>query len=221
LFQRGPHTAKGPENQHGTSVEIEIMRRITAASDYPPKTSILINGEIVIFKLLEKPEGTALRDFFLQLSEGEVDDLRDDVHNPGTISAWIESLDYSKELPLIAWEESWKSIVAVSSLHFTEGVYRHIADVRIVVGKTHRKLGVGSALIKELIQLGTQLGVHLLRAEVLTENLLAAKAFRQMGFEYKGTFEDCFFTRKGQTRDIGIMLKFLRENMEDAMFYEF
>jgi L-amino acid N-acyltransferase YncA len=197
------------------------MRRISAASDYPPKTSILLNGEVVIFKLLEKSEETALRDFFVQLSEGEVDDLRDDVHNPGTISTWIESLDYSSVLPVLAWEESWQSIVAVSSLHFTKGVYRHIADVRIVVGKTHRKLGVGSALLKELIKVGTRLGVHLLRAEVLTENRLAVKAFRQMGFEYKGTFYDYFFTRKGQTRDIGIMLKYLRENMEDAMFYEF
>lgn len=198
-----------------------MMRRIACASDYPPKASILLNGEVVVFKLLEKFEETALRNFFVQLSEGEVDDLRDDVHHPGTISAWIESLDYSVVLPLLAWEESRDSIVAVSSLHFAKGVYRHIADVRIVVGKTHRKLGVGSALIKELIRLGTGLGVHLLRAEVLTENHRAVKAFRQMGFEYKGTFEDYFFTRKGQTRDIGIMLKYLRENVEDAMFYEF
>jgi L-amino acid N-acyltransferase YncA len=197
------------------------MKRITTASDYTPKTSILTNGEIVALRILEKFNEAAFRDFFSQLPEHEVDNLRDDVHEPATISRWIQSLDYSQVLPIIAWDESLESIIAVSSLHFTKGVYQHIADVRVVVGKNYRKLGLGSAMIKELIELGSQLGLYFLRAEILSESRLPIKAFRQMGFDQKGTFEDCFMTRKGETRDIVLMLKRLQASAEDVMFFEF
>jgi len=32
------------------------MKRIAVASDYAPKTSILIDGEMVVFRLLEKAD---------------------------------------------------------------------------------------------------------------------------------------------------------------------
>jgi L-amino acid N-acyltransferase YncA len=197
------------------------MKRITTASDYTPKTSILINGEMVILKILERSNELALRDFFAQLPEHDVENLRDDVHDPATVSLWIESVDYSRVLPLIAWDELLQSIIAVATLHFTKGVYRHIADVRIIVGKNYRKLGLGSAMIKELIELGSHLGLYFLRAEILSESRLPIKAFRQMGFEYKGTFEDGFMTRKGETRDLVLMFKRLRVSAEDEMFFEF
>jgi L-amino acid N-acyltransferase YncA len=155
------------------------------------------------------------------LPEHDVENLRNDVQDPATVSLWIESVDYSRVLPLIACDELLQSIIAVSTLHFTRGVYRHIADVRIIVGKNYRKLGLGSAMIKELIELGSHLGLYFLRAEILSESRLPIKAFRQMGFEYKGTFEDGFMTRKGETRDLVLMFKRLRVSAEDEMFFEF
>ena len=196
------------------------MERLFSASDYTPRTSILINGEMVLFRLLEKPDELALMDFFSHLSEHEVENLRQDVRAPATVSRLIHSLDYSRVLPLIAWDESVQAIVAVSILYFTAGVYRHIADISIVVGTNYRKLGVGSSMIKESIELGTRLGMYFLRAEILT-NHLAIKAFRQLGFECRGTFENYFMARNGQTRDIVLMLKPLQANVEGAMFYEF
>lgn len=197
------------------------MKSIAVASDYAPKTSILIDGEIVVFRLLEKSDEVALRNFFSVLPEHEVDNLRENVRDPATIPRWIQLLDYSRVLPLTAWDESSRAIVAVGSLHFKEGVYRHIAGLRVVVGASHRKLGLGSAMIKELTELGSRLGLYFLRAEILSENRLAIKAFRQMGFDYKGVFEDCFMTRRGETRDVVLMLKRLRVNPEEEMFYEF
>jgi L-amino acid N-acyltransferase YncA len=197
------------------------MKRIMTIGDYTSKNSILINGEMVVFKLLEKSDEAALKDFFSLLPGHEVDDLRENVRDPATISLWVQKLDYSQVLPLIAWDESLRSIIAVSSVHFKEGVYRHVAGVRIVVGTAYRKLGLGSAMIKELIELGGRLGLYFLKAEILSEKRLAIKAFRQMGFEYKGTFESYFMSRKGETRDIVLMVKQLRLSAEEEMFYEF
>ncbi len=198
-----------------------MATKITAVVDYPPKESILINGDMVVFKLLERSDEEALKDFFALLPDHEVDDLRENVRDPATVSSWIQALDYARVLPLVAWDESLQAIVAISSMHFKEGVYRHIAGVRIVVGTAYRKMGLGSAMIKELIELGDQQGLYILKAEILSEKRLAIKAFRQMGFEYKGTFEDYFMSRKGETRDIVLMVKRLRSSAEEEMFYEF
>jgi L-amino acid N-acyltransferase YncA len=201
--------------------EVQIMKTITVELDYAPKTSVLISGDMVTFRLLEKEDELLLRDFFSRIPERESDTLRDDVRDPSTISDWIKFLDYSRILPLVAVTESTERFAAVATLHFMRGVHRHIADVRIVVGKDFRKLGMGSAMIKELIELGTRESLHYLRAEILTENQLAIKAFRQLGFEAKCTLEGYFLTRKGEARDVLLMLKRLRVDLEEDLFYLF
>jgi len=47
------------------------------------------------------------------------------------------------------------------------------------------------------------------------------QGFPPNGLDYKGVFEDCFMTRKGETRDVVLMLKRVRVNPEEEMFYEF
>jgi L-amino acid N-acyltransferase YncA len=197
------------------------MKTLARTVEYRPKDCILVNGELVTFKLLERSDEAALRTFFSQTPEHEVESLRDDVRDPATISQWIATLDYERVLPLVAWTESLEQMAAVASLHRMHGVYRHIADVRIFVGKGYRKLGLGSALIKELTELGNRVGLYFLRAEILSGNELAVKAFRQLGFEVKCTLDEYFLTAKGQTRDVTLMLKRLRFNMEEDFFYIF
>jgi hypothetical protein len=65
------------------------------------------------------------------------------------------------------------------------------------------------------------LGLHFLKAEILSENKLALKAFRQLGFEVKVTLEGCYMTQRGEPRDVVLMLKRLTINMEEDMFYLF
>lgn len=197
------------------------MKMSSLKIEYTPKASILINGEMVTFRLLEAKDESALREFFSQVSDREADTLRHDVRDPATVAFWIESLDYGRSLPLLAIREFTEEIAGISTLHFLRGVRAHIADIRIVVGTHFRKLGLGSAMIKELVEVGSRAGLYFLRAEILAENQLAVKAFRQLGFDSKCTLEDYFLTRKGDTRDVVLMLKRLRMDMEEDFFYVF
>lgn len=198
-----------------------MMEAATVELGYAPKTSILVTGEMVTFRLLEKEDEQALKDFFSKIPERESETLRDDVHDPVTISNWTQTLNYKRTLPLVAVAESNERLAGVATLHFMKGVHRHVADVRIVVGKDFRKQGLGSIMIKELLEVGNRERIHFLRAEILTENQLAIKAFRQLGFEAKCTLEDYFMNRKGETRDILLMLKRLRVDVEDDFFFVF
>jgi L-amino acid N-acyltransferase YncA len=195
------------------------MKEIGGEAEYAPKTSLLVSGETVVFTLLRRSDEAAMRAFFSQVPENEAETLRDDVHDPETISRWILNLDYREVLPLVAWNETLERVAGVASLHFQRGVHRHIADIRIVVGKDFRKMGLGSAMIKELIEIGDQLGINYLRAEIPTDNQLAIRAFRQLGFEVKCTLEGYFMSRKNQVRDVMLMFKRLRVSMEEDFFY--
>lgn len=191
------------------------------APPYAPKQSILISGETVVFRSLEKADQEALLRFFNRIPEHERECLRHNVCDPNTVACWVRDLDYTKVIPVVALDEATREIVAVSTLHRKRGVSRHIAEVRIVVGPSHRKLGLGSSLIKEIISIGTEQGLYFLQAEIIADNRLAIKAFRQLGFELKCILEDLFMTRSGQTRDVALMLKPLRINMEEDFFYVF
>ncbi len=197
------------------------MKNAFSKTDYVPRQAVLINGEMVMFKLLQTSDEAALKSFFARASDRETETLRDDVRNPEVISRWIQNLDYQRVLPLLAWDEAGKDIAGVATLHFMRSVYQHIADVRIFVGTAYRKLGLGSAMIKELIEIANQLELHFLRAEILKENELAIKAFRQLGFEVKCSLEKYFMTGDGKTRDVVLLMKRLQAEMEEDFFYLF
>jgi L-amino acid N-acyltransferase YncA len=202
-------------------IQVLPMNNSTVEELYSPRTSILVNGEKVHFRMLEKRDEADLQKFFSQISDRDAEKLRHDVHDPEVIAAWTQNLNYSRALPVIALNEAMDRIIAAATMHFMTGVHRHIADVRIVVGRDYRKLGLGSALIKELIETGNRLGIHFLKAEILAESELAIKAFRQLGFEAKCTLEKYFMNRDGATRDVVLMFKRLLIEVEEEMFYLF
>jgi L-amino acid N-acyltransferase YncA len=197
------------------------MNTNPAAPTYEPRSSVLVNGEMVHFKPMEPSDLGLLQLFFAGIPEKEAESLREDVKSPETIERWIQELDYRWVFPLLAMDEEQQNVIAVSSLHFQKGVYRHMAEMRIVVGKSYRKLGLGSALIKELVEVANRSKLHFLKAEVPLENQLAIRAFRQLGFEVKCTLERYFMTRQGGTRDVALMMKRLMIEMEEDFFFVF
>lgn len=188
---------------------------------YEPRSSVLVNGEMVHFRTLQSSDEELLTSFFLSIPEAEAASLRHDIRDPEVVKSWVRNLDFRRVFPLMALDEELRNIIAVASLHFQQGVYRHIAEIRIVVGKAYRKLGLGSALIKELIEVGNRLGLHFLKAEVPMENQLAIRAFRQLGFEVKCTLERYYMTRSGETKDIVLMIKRLLVELEEDLFFVF
>ncbi len=198
-----------------------MVNGVALEQGYEAKQSVLINGEMVILRLMEKSDSAEMISFFCALPEHELESLRHDVQDPTVISRWTEFLDYRRVLPLISLDEMSQRIVGIGTLHFMRGVHRHIAEIRVVVSREYRKLGLGSVIIKELIQIGTQLGLHFIQAEILTDNQLAIRAFRQLGFDYLCGMDGYFMARNGQTQNVAFMLKRLRFDMEEDFFFQF
>lgn len=186
-----------------------------------PKESLLNNGDPVLFKVLVRDDEEAVRAFFRDIPDHEVESFRDQVPDPRTVDTWIRQIDLHRVFPLAAWNKPPTRLIGLASLNRMAGAYRHVAEIYVVVGADHRQLGLGSSLIKELIEIGTRQGLYFLKARVLVENQLALRAFRQLGFEVKATLEDYFMTRDGKTKDVALMFKRLRFDLEEDFFYLF
>ncbi len=198
-----------------------MINGLALEEGYQAKQSVLISGEKVILRLMERSDSEELIRFFSSLPEHELHALRDEVQDEQSLLDWTEVLLLRRALALLALDNTSSLIVGIGTLQFLKGVHRHIADVTVVVSREARKLWLGSILIKELTVIAAELGLHFLQAEVPADNHLAIKAFRQLGFDYMCTIEGYFMGRNGQTQNVAMLLKRLRLEMEEDFFFQF
>ena len=67
---------------------------------------------------------------------------------------------------------------------------RHVADLGLMVAATHRRLGIGRALLEQAETWGRAAGIRKLELHVFPWNEPAIKLYEQFGFEREGLRRD-------------------------------
>jgi GNAT superfamily N-acetyltransferase len=148
----------------------------------------------------------ALREFFLKVPEADRLYLKDDVTAPGVIERWAETLDYDRVLPLLGIRDD--KIIADGTLHRKRAPLRkHVGEVRLVVDPEYRNLGVGRALLRQLIALAKRDGVlERLNFELVADTEKAAIHTAQiLGFVPVAIFPSHVRYVTGEPHDLIIM----------------
>ena len=123
---------------------------------YP--VSIPLGSKRIELRPLVREDGTALAKFFARMPADERIMLKDDVTNPVVIATWCATLDPDKALPILALDGS--RVVADATLHRDRrGWSRHVARIRLTVDPEYRRLGLGRAMVRELLVLAERLGI--------------------------------------------------------------
>ncbi len=96
--------------------------------------------------------------------------------------------------PAIVFEEQdrvlgWGSISAFR----TRPAYRFTGETSVYVHKEARRRGVGEALLRELIALGTENGFHTLVGGITEENAASCRLAEKTGFSRVGLLEEVGF----------------------------
>jgi L-amino acid N-acyltransferase YncA len=160
----------------------------------------LKDGARVLVRPLTVEDRQHMLDLFLPVGPEDKRYIRHDINNPAVIESWIDGLDYSKVLPLVAMVNN--RIAGVASLHFREGPARHRAEVRIFLAKDFRQRGVGTRMLSGLIELARRRSLYLLDVEIVSDQSHMIKAFHNLGFETKCILEDFHMMPDGDLRDV-------------------
>lgn len=174
----------------------------------------LADGSRALLRPLTRDDTAALLEFFTPISRDDLKLMRNDVTDRAMVASWTENLDYKKVLPIIAVVND--RVVGDATLHFrSTSPQRHIGDVRIFLNKEFRRRGLGTAILRSLIDLARKCGLQQLVAEIVADQLKVIHAFESLGFERRATYPDYFMMPDGETHDVAVLILTLGKKKEE------
>lgn len=164
----------------------------------------LRDGTRVLLRVLDKDDRDRLQAMFALVGDDDAEAMRENVKDPAVIQTWIDELDYGRVIPLVAVVND--EIVGDATLRLGQGPYRHKAEVRIFLSKPYRQRGLGTAMLKSVIDIAKRMELHLLTVEVIANRTPVIRAFRGLGFQMQTTLPDYFMMPDGETLDVALMI---------------
>lgn len=183
--------------------QIKKYRQITTLSD----------GARALLRPLTTEDKGALIALFEPIAPEDIRLMHSNVRDCELVASWVDQLDYAKILPLVAVVNG--RIVGDATLRFHRGPERHIGTVRIFISKEFRRRGLGTAMLRALVDLGRKCGLRQIVAEVLASQVKTIKAFKEIGFELRATYPDYFMTPDGETHDVDMLMLSLTPRQEE------
>lgn len=167
------------------------------------KVKTLPSGARLLLRPLTKEDKEGFVDLFARAAERDLELFRSDAGDPAVVESWVDKLDLKRVFPLVAIVDD--KIVGDATLHFGEHYRRHRAWVRIFLDGDYRRQGIGTLMLRTLIEIARRVGMHQLYAEVLTTQPQVIKAFQDLGFQPEITLSDYFMMNSGETLDMTIL----------------
>jgi RimJ/RimL family protein N-acetyltransferase len=162
-------------------------------SNYPKKTTLKDDRQIIL-RPMKKEDETLLHDFFKRLSPEERNYLKQDVTDPAFIQRLIQKLDQEYYIMLLAIEDG--VVIGEANLNRHRfGWARHVGEIRIITDPSHRQIGLGTALAKEIFFLAVKLKLDKVIAQMMEDQPEARRVFERLGFSEEAVL-------RGQVTDI-------------------
>lgn len=174
---------------------------------------ITLNNQIkVLLRPQLKEDYENLIELFTSAPEEDVLFLKQNVRDKELIKHWIDELDLNKVFPLLAFHG--EKLIGNATLHFGKDSHRHSAQIRIYISPEYRGIGLGSLMIKELIDVAGKMGLKILWAEIVLEQSKVIKAFLELGFTLNCVLPDWFIRLDGKIHDVALMIYKLGKKKE-------
>jgi RimJ/RimL family protein N-acetyltransferase len=173
--------------------------------DRYPKEITLRDDARVILRPMVPGDADGLWSFLRQLPEIDKSHFHEDVDRREVVEGWAKSLDYDAALPILAIRGE-RVVGSVTLYRNKTGWKQRVGIVRILISPDHRRLGLGTAMIREIRHLGEKVALNYLLAEVIEEQQAAVRALERMGFEKAVVHRDFVNDRKGHLHNLVVLL---------------
>lgn len=169
-----------------------------------PKDVALRDGHQARIRPLEPDDEQALLGFYLAIPPADRFVFKHDVTAPGVVASFCRERDFDRALPLVALDGG--RIVAEAVLLRPRGFYRRgTGEIRVVVAPEYRGKGLGTALTKELCDIGNENELDRLVLELVggvQEDAITVA--EELGFVHAATLSDHVRDEEGKPRDLVI-----------------
>lgn len=168
-----------------------------------PKAVKLKDDSVVKLRPLKEEDMEILYHFFLtSVSEDDLMLLKDNVKDYNVVESWCKNIDYDRVFPLVA-EGKEGRILGNATLHHRDyGWSKAVAKIRVLTCATCRGLGLGTAMIRELLEVAQFMGVEKVMAEVLSSQEAAMEALEKLGFQKVASIPRLARDYKGGEHDL-------------------
>ena len=174
----------------------------TVQRTYPWTTNV--DGVRLTFRLMEPTDREAILYFARALPNDDLMFLRTDITQPKTVDAWINYIKTGRTITVVA--EADGKIAGYASIHLNDALWtRHVAELRVLVARDYRGLGLGKKLTNEAFAIAKDLSLKKLNGQMPTDQRGARQVFERLGFRPEALLADHVMSRDGQTHDLLIM----------------
>jgi RimJ/RimL family protein N-acetyltransferase len=169
-----------------------------------PCTVNLGNRSKATFRLMDGDDAERVVQFARALPEEDLLFLRVDLTDPDVVEQWLGNQKAGRSIALYA--EVGGEMAGYASLHLNETNWqRHLGEIRIQVGRTHRGIGLGNALAAEVFAIARDLELRKIIAQMTADQKSAIATFEKLGFQPEALLQDFVVDRDGRSRDLVMM----------------
>jgi len=105
------------------------------------------------------------------------------------IEGWTTNIDYDEVLTIVAviMKNNQQRIIGSASLKFDPNEHsKHKAELGITVHDDYQNLGIGTALVRHLLNIAKKKKLRKIWLQVNTNNNSAIRIYRKVGFQIEG-----------------------------------
>jgi len=183
------------------------------------KTVKLKDQTEVLIREMTREDLDGAHAFFTMLPEEDRAYLRREVTNREVVERRIAEIESGAVMRLVAVADG--QIVADGSLEISaEEWKRHVGELRLIVGQTHRRKGLGALMARELYLLAASAKMQEIIVKMMRPQEAAQSIFRRLGFHEEASLHDYVQDRAGRKQDLILMrcdLESLWQKMEDLL----
>src|SRR5690349_11844225 len=168
-----------------------------------PWTTTLQEKQITL-RLMQASDRDAVLAFAKALPADDLLFLPLDITHPKVVDGWMRSLETGRTKTVLA--ESEGRLLGMGTLVRSETTWaRHLGNIRLLVSREARGIGLGNLLANEVFTLAEGAGLQKVVAQMAAEQRGAVAVFERLGFKAEALLADYVMDREGRTHDLIVM----------------
>lgn len=161
-------------------------------------------GTAITLALMAPQDDAGVIAFANTLPENDLLFMRRDIRQPRVVAAWSDLIAQGRLASLLAWNDG--RVVGCAALIIDPLSWSpHVGELRVVVSRKMRGIGLGRALIQEAFLIALSKGLEKLVAQMTVDQQGAIAVFESIGFRGEALMRNHVKGADGRKHDIVLL----------------